>query len=171
MQSSSSILPRDCPALESIQNVAVKFVKGLRHVPQETALQRLRLFSLVRRRIRSGCTAFSAFHATQCLLPPPALGFEVMLSRFTNGGVKPVACVQRSSSPILEKTARGDCERFIHGDIQVSTGCMMAVPLPRSSPLTRPPLLPPEFFPPCRNLPLCYNCSYSWSSIVVFTAH
>ncbi len=32
--------------------LALKFVKWLRHVPYETALQRLRLFSLVRRRIR-----------------------------------------------------------------------------------------------------------------------
>ncbi len=31
------------------------------------------------------------FHATQFLLPPPTLGFEVILSRFTNSGVKPVA--------------------------------------------------------------------------------
>ncbi len=30
----------------------MKFVKGLHHDPYETALQRLRLFSLVRKRIR-----------------------------------------------------------------------------------------------------------------------
>ncbi len=29
----------------------------------------------------------------------------------------------------------------------------MAVPLPRGSPLTRPPILPPEFVPPCRISP------------------
>ncbi len=29
--------------------------------------------------------------------------------------------------------------RFIRGDIQVSTGCTIAVPLPSSSSLTRPP--------------------------------
>ncbi len=34
------------------KKLAVKFVKGLRHVPYETAIQRLQLFSLVRRRIR-----------------------------------------------------------------------------------------------------------------------
>ncbi len=27
----------------------------------------------------------------------------------------------RSSSPVLEQTAKGDCERFIRGDIQVSS--------------------------------------------------
>ncbi len=42
------ILSRDSQALECVQ----KFVKGLRHVPYEAALQRVRLFSLVRRRIR-----------------------------------------------------------------------------------------------------------------------
>ncbi len=46
------ILSRDYQALESVQELAVKFVKGLRHVPYETALQRLRIVSLVRRRIR-----------------------------------------------------------------------------------------------------------------------
>ncbi len=52
IQTSSPILSRDCQALESVQKLAVKFVKGLRRVPCETALQRLQLFSIVRRRIR-----------------------------------------------------------------------------------------------------------------------
>ncbi len=42
----SPILSRDCQAIESAQKV----VKRLRHVPYETALNRLRLFSLARRR-------------------------------------------------------------------------------------------------------------------------
>ncbi len=44
------ILSRDCKALESVQKLAVKFVKGQRPIPYETALQRL--FTLVRCRIR-----------------------------------------------------------------------------------------------------------------------
>ncbi len=52
IQASSPILSRDCQALGSVQKLAVKFVKGLHHVPYETALQRLQLFSLIRRRIR-----------------------------------------------------------------------------------------------------------------------
>ncbi len=52
IQAFSPILSQDCQALESVQKLAVKFVKGLRHVPYETALQRLQLFSLTRRRIR-----------------------------------------------------------------------------------------------------------------------
>ncbi len=51
IQASSPILSRDYQAQESVQKLALKFVKGLRHVPYETALQRLRLFSLVLRRI------------------------------------------------------------------------------------------------------------------------
>ncbi len=41
-------------------------------------------------------------------------GFEVKLLGFTNSGVKPVAAIMRS---VLEYIARGDCERFIGGDI------------------------------------------------------
>ncbi len=52
IQASPPLLSRDCQALEKVQKLAVMFVKGLRHVPYETALQRLQLFSLIRRRIR-----------------------------------------------------------------------------------------------------------------------
>ncbi len=52
IQAPSPILSRDCQALESVQKLAVKFLKGLCHVPYEAALQRLQLFSLIRRRIR-----------------------------------------------------------------------------------------------------------------------
>ncbi len=52
IQASSHIISRDYQALECVQKLAVKFGKGLLHVPYETALQRLQLFSLVRRRIR-----------------------------------------------------------------------------------------------------------------------
>ncbi len=51
IQASSPVLSRDCQTLERVQKLAVKFVKGLRHVPYETAPQWLRLFSLIRRRI------------------------------------------------------------------------------------------------------------------------
>ncbi len=93
-----------CKALESVQKLVVKFVKGLRHVPYETVLRRLRLFSLICRRIRVDlicmykiCTASSTFHLTQSLLPPTALGFEVILSRFTNSGVRLVVTNMRSA--------------------------------------------------------------------------
>ncbi len=53
----------------------------------------------------------------------------------------------------MEQVARGNCDRYIRGDIQISTGRTMAVPLPRSSPLIRPPILPPIFVPPCHIQP------------------
>ncbi len=104
---------------------------------------------------------------------PPALGFEVILSRFTNSGVRLVVANMRSAfeSSLLDQAAREDCERFIRVDIQVSTGYPVAVPLPRSSPLIRHPIFPPKFVPPCRIPPLCYYSNYAWSSIVDFTAH
>ncbi len=59
----------------------------------------------------------------------------------------------------LEQIASGDCERFGRGDIHVATECTVAVPLPKSPPLTRPPATPPELVPPCRIPPLCYYCN------------
>ncbi len=52
---------------------------------------------------------------------------------------------------VLEQPPIGDCERFIGGDIQVATERTVAVPLPRSSPLIHPPILPPELVPPLPN--------------------
>ncbi len=71
----------------------MKFVKGLRHVPYGTALQRLRLFSLVRRRIGiyKIMHGLLDFFSDTIFAAPPALGFEIILSRFINSGVKPVA--------------------------------------------------------------------------------
>ncbi len=38
-------------ALEKVQKLALKFMKGLRHVPYEAALKQLQLISLLHRRI------------------------------------------------------------------------------------------------------------------------
>ncbi len=87
--------------------LAVKFVKGLRHVPYETNLQRfqrLHIFSLVRRRIRGDLICMYKimhglldFPCKEVFAVPPDLGFEVILSGFTNRGVKPVAANMRSA--------------------------------------------------------------------------
>ncbi len=86
IQASAPILSRDCPALESVKKLVVKFVKEVRHVPYETALQRLQLFSIIRRRIRGDLICMYKimhglldFPCDAALLPPPALGFEVIL--------------------------------------------------------------------------------------------
>ncbi len=78
VQAPSPILSLDYQTLESIQKLALNFVKGLRHVPYETALQWLPRFSIVRRRIRVGliCTykmihGLLDFPCDSVLLLPP----------------------------------------------------------------------------------------------------
>ncbi len=46
IQATHPILCRDADALEKVQKLALKFVKGLRHIPYEAALKQLCLFSL-----------------------------------------------------------------------------------------------------------------------------
>ncbi len=98
IKTSSPILTRDWQAIESVQKLALKFLKGLRRVPYETALQRLRLFPLVRRRTLGDLICIYTimhtlldFSCDAVFAAPPAMGFEVILSRFTNSGVIPVA--------------------------------------------------------------------------------
>ncbi len=57
IQATHPILCRDAEALEKVQKLALKFVKGLRHVPYEAALKQICLFSLTHRRIRGGLVA------------------------------------------------------------------------------------------------------------------
>ncbi len=91
-KASSPFFSRDSQALETVQN----FVKGLCHVLYEAAPQRLRLFTLVRGRIRGDLICMYKI-CDAVLLPPLALGFTVILSRFTNSGVRPVATSMRSA--------------------------------------------------------------------------
>ncbi len=60
------ILSRNAEALEKVQKLAMKFVKGLRHIPYEAALKQLRLFSLTYRLIRGDL--ISMFKITHGLL-------------------------------------------------------------------------------------------------------
>ncbi len=63
------ILSRDAEALEKVQKLTLKFVKGLRRVAYEAALQQLRLFSLEHQRIRGDL--ISMFKITHGLLKFP----------------------------------------------------------------------------------------------------
>ncbi len=80
IQAPFPILSRDSQALESVQELPVMFVKEVRHVKYEAALQRLQLFSLIRKRNRGDLIYMYKkihgyiFHATQRLLPPTRAG-------------------------------------------------------------------------------------------------
>ncbi len=160
--------------------ISVEFVKGLRHVLYETAIQRLRLFFLVCTRTRGDLICMHKimhglldFPCDAVFTVPNRIGLRRHTFKIHQQRCKtpsPSTCVQRPSGPVLEQAARGYCGRYIHGDIQVATGCTVAVSLPRSSHLTLPPILLPEFVPPCRISSVCCCCNWSWSSIVVFTA-
>ncbi len=45
-QATHSIICRDAEAVEEVQKLALKFVKGLRHIPYEAALKQLCIYSL-----------------------------------------------------------------------------------------------------------------------------
>ncbi len=62
-----------------MQKLALKFVKGLRHVPREAALKQLRLFPLTHRRIRGDLIAM--FKVTHGLLEFPMASTFAHLTR------------------------------------------------------------------------------------------
>ncbi len=137
----------------------MKLVKGLRHVPYETALQRLQLFSLVRRRIRGYLICmYKIMHG---LLDFPC---DAVFAAPT--------CIRLRGHTLKSHRQRCKTRRRQHAfsvrvvpywnklpeDIVTAISVetfkfrldALAVPLPRSSPLTRHPILPPIFVPPCR---------------------
>ncbi len=69
MQAAHPILCSHAEALEKVQKLTLKFVKGLRHVPYEAALKQLRLLSLTHRRICGDLIAM--FKITHGLLKFP----------------------------------------------------------------------------------------------------
>ncbi len=74
IQATHPVLCRDAEALEMVQKLALKLVKGLRHVPYEAALIQLRLFSLTHRRIRGDLIAM--FKITHGLLELPMVSWN-----------------------------------------------------------------------------------------------
>ncbi len=79
----------------------------------------------------------------------------------------PSTCVQRSSSPALEQAARGDYERSVRGDIQVTTGCTAAVPRPRRSSLAHPRYSLPNSFDPVVSHPYAITATTFGCPLVV----
>ncbi len=84
IQATHPILCRDAEALEKVQKLALKFVKGLRHVPYEAALKQLRLFYLTHRQIRGDLIAM--FKITHGLLEFPMASTFVYPTRQGLGG-------------------------------------------------------------------------------------
>ncbi len=167
IQASSPNISRGCHALESVQKPVVVLLKGLRHVPYETALQRLRLFSIVRRRIR-GDFVFM-YKIMRGLLDFPCVAVSGAPTRIGLRGHtfnvhqkrcktrRRQQCVQRLTSRVLEQTASEDCH-------------WMPDSSPSSQKFPSSPTLNAASIP-CRTSSVCYYCNYSWSSIVVFSAH
>ncbi len=85
-----AVLSRNGQVLGSTQKLAMKFVKGLGDALLDTALQRLRLFSLVRKRICGDLVCkykivpgHLGFPCDAGFDAPPSLDFAVILSSFT----------------------------------------------------------------------------------------
>ncbi len=75
-------------------------------------------------------------------------------------------------SPVSQGFLVPPCEKTLKlvykGEIQVATGSTVAVPLSRSSSLTRPPILSSEFVPSCRTRPYAFTVTIlgcHWQSL------
>ncbi len=104
--------------------------------------------------------------------PPPALGFEVIIWRFTNSGVRLVVANMRWAS---EKTHSGtSCQRILwpqhpwrHSNFDWTHN---GSPSSQRFPSNPSPNTPSHICSTLSYPTLCYWCNYYWSSIVVFTA-
>ncbi len=84
------IISRDAEAVEKVRKHTLKFVKKLRHVPYEAALQQLRLFSRTHRRFRGDLMPM--FMVTHALLEFPiqhTKGYAFAPKSSTNRDVVP----------------------------------------------------------------------------------
>ncbi len=130
---------------------------NLRHVPYETALQRLRFFSLVRRRIRGDLICMYRimhglldFPCETVFAAPTRIGlrshtFKIHQQRCKTRRRQHAFSVRVVWNKLLEEIVNAS---------SVETGSTVAVHLP---------------CPPCRIPPLRYFCNYSWLPIVVYT--
>ncbi len=157
-----SILSRDCQALESVQILAVKFVKGLRRVPCETALQRLQLFSLVRRRSRGYLICMYEimhglldFPCDAVFAAPTRIGLRGHSNAFS---VRVVPYWNKLPEDIVNATS-------------VETFKFRLDARWQKFPSNPSPNTPSRICSTMSYPTLCYWCNYSWSSIEVFTAH
>ncbi len=159
IQATHPILSRDAKALEKVQKLVLKFVKGLRHVPYEAALQQLRLFFLTHH-----CgDLISMFKITHGLLEFPMASYPHPTSSTSRDVVRTFTIWV---VPFWNK---------LPAEI-VTPGCQLAVLVIRSTHLTHllPQPIPSAHIDPRKKLP--NDPSHipphhpTWSIIVVFTA-
>ncbi len=152
IEASSPILSRGCQALESVQKLAMKFVKGLRHVPYEIALQQLQLFSLIRRRIRDDLICM-------CKIMHGLLGFPC------DAVFAAPTCIGLRGHTL--KIHQQRCKTR-HSNFDWTHN---GIPSSQKFPSNPSPNTPSHICSTLSYPTLCYWCNYSRSSIVVFTAH
>ncbi len=158
----------------------MKFVKRLHHVPYETAFQRLRLFFLVRRRIRGDLICM--YKITLSLLD---FACDAVFAAATRIGLRGHALEIHQKRCKTRRRQHAFSVLVVPYWSKLPEEIMNAYPWRHSScdwmrggspfslkfPSKPFPDTPSQISSTCRIPPLCYYCNYSWSSIVVFTAH
>ncbi len=131
----------------------------MRHFPYETALQRLRLFSLVRRRIPGDL--ISIYKIMHGLLDFPCYAvFAASIHIGLRGHTFKIhqqQCKNRVRQhelsvrvvPYWNKLPKEIMIALFVETFQLRLDALVAVPIPRGSLLTRTPILPPEYVPLC----------------------
>ncbi len=131
----------------------MKFMKGLRHVPYKTALQQLRLFSLIHRRICADQISMVFENSPLSPLSPIQLtqGYAAAPICSTYSVVLPAVANTLSAFGLPRFVVRRDSQRIACEIIQDTSGRYLAVPVPITH-FLQP--IPSAHMTPLRNLHL-----------------
>ncbi len=167
IQATHPILGRDAEALEKVQKVNLKFVKGLRHVPYEAAHKQLRLFSLTHRLIRGDIITkithgLLKFLMASSFVYPTSRGLRGHAFKFHQRYALSPIRLHHSGCSILEKLPA----EIVNAFLVKSPGCPLAVTVPRCTHLTH--LLPKPH--PQHTATHAKTHTTPWSFIVDITA-
>ncbi len=120
------------------------------------------------------CTASSTFHVTHSLLPPPVLGFD----RGNTLKIHHQRCLTRRRQhafSVRVVSTGTSCQRILrplqswrHSNFDWTHN---GSPSSQKFPSNLSPNTPSRICTTLSYPALCYQCSYSWSSIIVLTAH
>ncbi len=149
IQFKQPILCRDALALEKVQKHALKFVKGPRHVPYETVLKQVCLFSLTlanpwrpNSHVQDYPWSLGISHGVHLrtsnpqMATPPRLQLPPTVMLYAPSPIRP----HNSSCHILEQNTVPDSQRLLGEIFQNSPGCPLVAPVPRSTPNNPPSL-------------------------------